>query len=214
MVKRFIWDLDGTILDGDFSKEEELFRANLSEADYTKFISKWFDLLMAYERRYPKYDRKMLSHFLSVTTGVNISPDLIGKWSNYMINVNEAIHPGVVEVLDYLNNKGIENVIYSNAFTNTQVGRLKKVGLDSYFKEIIGAEEYMKPSKEGFLYACGPYKPYKCVMVGDNYDKDILGAKNAGLRTIYYSPKEDVNVPHVKRLVKIKEMLEDEYRRY
>ena len=130
-----------------------------------------------------------------------------------MINVNECIHPGAVEVLDYLNELGIENVIYSNAFTNTQVGRLKKVGLDSYFKEIIGADYHMKPSKEGFLHACGPYKPSKCVMVGDNYDKDILGAKKAGLRTVYYSPKKDVDVPHIKRLIKIKEMLEDEYRR-
>ena len=125
---------------------------------------------------------------------------------NYMINVNECIHPGAVEVLDYLNELGIENVIYSNAFTNTQVGRLKKLGLDSYFKEIIGAEKYMKPSKEGFLHACGPYKPSKCVMIGDNYDKDIVGARNAGLNTIYYSPKKDVDVPHIKRLIKIKEM--------
>ena len=214
MVKRFIWDLDGTILDGDFSKEEELFKANLSEEDYTKFISKWFDLLNSYEKKYSKYDRKLLSSFLSVTSGVNISKELINEWSNYMININECIHPGAVEVLDYLNKLEIENVIYSNAFTNTQVGRLKKVGLDSYFNEVIGAEKHMKPSKEGFLSACGPYKPYRCVMVGDNYDKDILGAKKAGLRTIYYNPKEDVNVPHVKRLVKIKEMLEDEYRRY
>ena len=117
MIKRFIWDLDGTLLDGDFSKEEELFKANLSEEDYTKFISKWFDLLGAYERKYPRYDRKMLSNFLSVNTGVHISKELIDEWSNYMININEAIHPGAVEVLDYLNELGIENVIYSNAFT-------------------------------------------------------------------------------------------------
>ena len=206
MVKRFIWDLDGTLLDGDFSKEEELFKANLSEEDYTKFISKWFDLLGAYERKYPKYDRRMLSNFLSVNTGVHISSELIDEWSNYMININECIHPGAVEVLDYLNELGIENVIYSNAFTNTQVGRLKKLGLDSYFKEIIGADYHMKPSKDGFLSACGPYKPYRCVMVGDNYDKDIVGARNAGLNTIYYSPKKDVDVPHIKRLIKIKEM--------
>ena len=38
MIKRFIWDLDGTILDGDFSIEEKLFKDNLSEEDYTKFI--------------------------------------------------------------------------------------------------------------------------------------------------------------------------------
>ena len=206
MVKRFIWDLDGTILDGDFSKEEKLFKANLSEEDYPKFIDKWFDLLEFYERKYPKYDRKMLSDFLSTNTGVHISKELIDEWSNYMININETIHPGAVEVLDYLNKLGIENVIYSNAFTNTQAGRLKKVGMTSYFKEIIGVDYYMKPCTKGYLYACGPYKSSECVMVGDNYIKDILGAKKAGLRTIYYSPKKDVDVPHIKRLIKIKEM--------
>lgn len=214
MVKRFIWDLNGTILDGDFSIDEKLFKENLSEEDYAKFISKWFALLKTYERKYPKYDRKMLSSFLSTNIGINISSGLIDDWSNYMINVNEVIHPGAVEVLDYLNSKGIENVIYSNGFTNMQVGRLKKVGLDSYFKEIIGADHYMKPSKEGYLYACGPYKPSECVMVGDNYTKDIVGARNVGLDAIYYSPKKDVDIPHIKKLVKIKEMCEHGYGRY
>lgn len=206
MVKRFIWDLDGTLLDGDFSREEELFRANLSEEDFLKFNKQRWDLINAYEREYPRYNKKLLSDFLSIRSGVMINQDLIDKWIDYMINVNECIHPGAVEVLDYLNSLEIENIIYSNLFTKTQVGRLKKLGLDSYFKGIIGADYHMKPSKEGFLYACGPYKPSECVMVGDNYDKDILGARNAGLNTIYYSPKKDVDIPHIKRLVKIKEM--------
>ena len=206
MIKRFIWDLDGTILDGDFSREEELFIANLSEEDFLKFNKQRWDLINAYEREYPRYNKKLLSDFLSIRSGVMINQDLIDKWIDYMINVNECIHPGAVEVLDYLNSLEIENIIYSNWFTKTQVGRLKKLGLDSYFKGIIGADYHMKPSKEGFLYACGPYKPSECVMVGDNYDKDILGARNAGLNTIYYSPKKDVDVPHIKRLIKIKEM--------
>ena len=206
MIKRFIWDLDGTILDGDFSREEELFRANLSEEDFLKFNKQRWDLINAYEREYPRYNKKLLSDFLSIRSGVMINQDLIDKWIDYMINVNECIHPGAVEVLDYLNSLEIENIIYSNWFTKTQVGRLKKLGLDLYFKEIIGADYHMKPSKEGFLSACGPYKPSECVMVGDNYDKDILGARNAGLNTIYYSPKKDVDVPHIKRLIKIKEM--------
>lgn len=206
MVKRFIWGLDGTILDGDFSKEEELFKKNLSEEDFLKFKKQHSDLINAYEKEYPRYNKKSLSDFLSIRSGVMISRDLIDEWIDYMINVNEVIHPGAVEVLDYLNNKGIENVIYSNWFTKTQVGRLKKVGLYSYFKEIIGAEEYMKPSKEGYLYACGEYKPFECVMVGDNYTKDIVGARNVGLDAIYYNPKEDKDIPHIKRLIKIKEM--------
>ena len=206
MIKRFIWDLDGTILDGDFSREEELFRANLSEEDFLKFNKQRWDLINAYEREYPRYNKKLLSDFLSIRSGVMINQDLIDKWIDYMINVNECIHPGAVEVLDYLNSLEIENIIYSNWFTKTQVGRLKKLGLDLYFKEIIGADYYMKPMKEGFLEACGPYKPYRCVMVGDNYDKDIVGARNAGLNTIYYSPKKEVDIPHIKSLVKIKEM--------
>ena len=206
MIKRFIWDLDGTILDGDFSREEELFIANLSEEDFLKFNKQRWDLINAYEREYPRYNKKLLSDFLSIRSGVMINQDLIDKWIDYMINVNECIHPGAVEVLDYLNSLEIENIIYSNWFTKTQVGRLKKLGLDLYFKEIIGADYHMKPSKEGFLSACGPYKPSECVMIGDNYDKDILGARNAGLNTIYYSPKKDVDVPHIKRLIKIKEM--------
>ena len=206
MIKRFIWDLDGTILDGDFSREEELFRANLSEEDFLKFNKQRWDLINTYEREYPRYNKKLLSDFLSIRSGVMINQDLIDKWIDYMINVNECIHPGAVEVLDYLNSLEIENIIYSNWFTKTQVGRLKKLGLDLYFKEIIGADYYMKPMKEGFLEACGPYKPYRCVMVGDNYDKDIVGARNAGLNTIYYSPKKEVDIPHIKSLVKIKEM--------
>ncbi len=206
MVKRFIWDLDGTILDVDFSKEEELFKRNLSEEDFLKFNALCSDLIKAYEKKYLKYDKKLLSKFLSESSGVLISEKLIEKWIDYMIDTNLFIKEGVVEVLEYLNNLGIENVIYSNWFTKTQIGRLKKVGLDSYFKEIIGGDYYIKPNKEGFLYACGSYKPSECVMVGDSYENDILGALNTGLKVIYYCPNDEVSVPHIKKLNEIKEM--------
>ena len=40
----------------------------------------------------------------------------------------------------------------------------------------------------------------------ENYEKDILGSRRAGLEAIYYCPKKDVDVPHIKSLIKIKEM--------
>lgn len=206
MTKRFIWDLDGTILDGDFSKEEDLFRENLSEKDFLKFKEFRFTLIKAYEAECPRYDKKLLSEFLSDKSGILISEALVDKWISYMISINESIHPGAVAILDYLNKLGIENVVYSIWFTKTQVGRLERLGLASSFKEIRGADHFIKPQKEGFLEACGPHHPSECVMVGDNYLKDILGAQNAGLKTIYYSPKKDVEVPHIKKLTKIKEI--------
>ena len=62
-------------------------------------------MLNAYEKEYPKYDKKTLSKFLSDGCNTIISEELIDKWSDYMININESIHPGVIDVLDYLNSR-------------------------------------------------------------------------------------------------------------
>ena len=48
MIKRIIWDLDGTILDGDFSKEEKLFKEYLSEEELRKFKELRYSLLHTY----------------------------------------------------------------------------------------------------------------------------------------------------------------------
>jgi putative hydrolase of the HAD superfamily len=35
----------------------------------------------------------------------------------------------------------------------------------------------------------GTYKD-ECIMIGDNYNTDIVGARNAGLDQIYFNPKK------------------------
>ena len=49
-----------------------------------------------------------------------------------------------------------------------------------------------KPFKEAFLQAIGDNKPEECIMIGDNFERDIKGALNAGLKAIYYNPKNNV----------------------
>ena len=49
MKKRFIFDLDGTLLNGDFSKEINYFKNVLGkEAD--KFLSVYYEILIEYEK--------------------------------------------------------------------------------------------------------------------------------------------------------------------
>ena len=53
-------------------------------------------------------------------------------------------------------------------------------------------------------------KPEVSVMIGDSYEADILGAKNIGMHTLFYTPKEDyvkVKSHKINKLKQIKNYL-------
>ena len=63
-----------------------------------------------------------------------------------------------------------------------------------YFEECFVSQElgHNKPSKEYFeaAFARIPgFDPSECLMVGDSLTSDILGGKNAGLRTVWVNPR-------------------------
>ena len=57
------------------------------------------------------------------------------------------------------------------------------------------------------LIACGEYKPYECVMIGDDLYLDIECAQNIGMNTILVSTKNEntagVNTIVVKKVEEI-----------
>ena len=38
------------------------------------------------------------------------------------------------------------------------------------------------------MQALGDNRPEECIMIGDNFERDIQGALNAGLQAIWYNP--------------------------
>ena len=79
------------------------------------------------------------------------------------------------------------------------------MNLAKYFSECYG-EEKIKPYPESFLLACQNHKPFECVMIGDNYTVDILGAQKLGLNTIFVNPshiENPLNSPEVKQVEEI-----------
>ena len=88
--------------------------------------------------------------------------------------------------------------------------RLVNSGFDKYFTEVYGGEEYKKPDKNAYLMACGNSKPSDTLMVGDSYEFDFLGPKNAGLNALlldkknrfsFLNPTERIN--EIKMLKKV-----------
>ncbi len=70
---------------------------------------------------------------------------------------------------------------------------LKRVGADKYFSGIFTSSDigFEKPDLRFFQeIVCKLNIPVdEFVMIGDNYLKDIEGAKSCGMKTIFYDPK-------------------------
>lgn len=70
---------------------------------------------------------------------------------------------------------------------------LRRVGLERYFEAVFTARELgvCKPGSAFFqalLREVGCVPP-EAVMVGDDYRNDVIGAKRAGLRTVWFNPR-------------------------
>ena len=205
MKKKIIFDLDGTLMNADFSLEDKFFRDKLSCEDAEKFVSMKCDLLLKYENLFFKYDISKFSEFLTIESGVKISESLVEEWLNMGSTLNDKLVPDIVDVLEYLKTKDYELIVLSNWFKSTQINRLKKMGLYDYFVEVYGGDDFLKPNPISYLSICDDVS--ECVMIGDSYNNDFLGPKNIGMEAILYDPDDKISEKcKIKRMNELKEM--------
>lgn len=88
-----------------------------------------------------------------------------------------------------------------NSTKNDIYKALKIVGIDKYIEDVFCYKEigYEKPSIEFFDQILLKLKKGKeeIVMVGDDYQKDYLGAKNYGIHAILYDSTNEMKEPNV-----------------
>lgn len=123
----------------------------------------------------------------------------------------KLLKEGCVDILNYLKPKYHLHII-TNGFKEVQDVKMKGSGITHYFKNIIVSEEHAltKPDEKIFRLAEGFANTQKeeCVMIGDNYDSDIVGALNAGWEAIYFSENNEINYEGhlIKQLHDLKKM--------
>lgn len=93
---------------------------------------------------------------------------------------------GGVEVIKTLHARGYKLGIISNLIGENEIGDwLRADGLDGYFGTVILSSvcHLRKPDPETYLMGCRELglRPEECASVADNLDRDITGAKAAGI---------------------------------
>jgi len=126
---------------------------------------------------------------------------------------NQRAVPGAAELLEALKSK-VKIGIVSNNLLKEQLSKINNIGIASYLDEIVVSEEagFIKPSPEIFQIVLNKLgcKAEESVMIGDSWETDIMGAKNAGIRAIWFNRYGNKN-PDSSPVVEIKSLIPTEY---
>lgn len=102
--------------------------------------------------------------------------------------------PGVEECLAALKEKKFCLGIGTNMTVDYQLRKLEALGLLKYFDFLVTSEEVLAEKPAGKFFACCAEKagalPEECVFVGDDLQKDVMGARNAGMTAVWFCSNE------------------------
>ncbi|MBV8600409.1 MAG: HAD family hydrolase [Candidatus Eremiobacteraeota bacterium] len=107
--------------------------------------------------------------------------------------------PGALELLATLRERGKKLGLITNGFAETHYEKLELLGLERAFDAVLCADEVgmVKPDPRIFLRACELLgaQPSEAAMVGDRFHRDIVGARDAGLFTVYIKMHDETIPP-------------------
>lgn len=140
--------------------------------------------------------------------------ELIG---NYYIEESPRkvnLFPHSHEVLSYLKSEYQLHLI-TNGFSEVQEVKLKCSDLNQYFDQVITSEAAgaKKPDASIFNYAfqCAGAKPSESLMIGDDVEVDIVGAKGVGMDQVLFDPEglyaPETGTYYIRTLKELKEIL-------
>ena len=103
-------------------------------------------------------------------------------------------YPDALPLLAALRTAGCKTALITNGFAATHRDKLRNLGFEDAFDAVLLADEVgmVKPGIRAS--SCAPANSWACrlqgaVMVGDRYDRDIRGAIDAGLRTVWLNER-------------------------
>ncbi len=226
--KVLFFDLDRTLWDYRANSEQTLkdlvtkHTPELVER-FDKFLATFYDvnesLWLEYRNGRLSKDKLSTQRFIDSFNrlGVDAEP-FAEEFSNDYITESPnktKLFPKTIETLKYLKNAGYRMFLLTNGFVEVQKVKIRDSNLEPYFETMITSEEagYQKPHEKIFEFALQIVKAEKndCLMIGDDLESDIEGAKNFGIDTVFFNPAglihESVPTFEIKQLDELTKLL-------
>ena len=221
-IKHIFFDLDNTIWDFDKNSREalsELFKKDTIEthinASFDAFIAIYetinHELWHQYSLKQVTKEELRVQRFSKSFEAFHYhNVVLANRWADDYLTISPYktnLIDGALEVLSYLETKYHLHLI-TNGFKEVQHIKLTQSNIKSFFKQVIISEEHgvNKPHLQIFEIAeklTGAQKN-ECVMIGDNYEADVVGALNAGWQAIYFAKETNNSVKTINQLSELK----------
>ncbi len=193
MIKGCVFDLDNTLLDFMRMKRESVDMAVEAMIDAGLKIKKE----TAIEKIFKLYsethieDQKIFDRFLEIELGFVDYKILAAGIVAYRKakTANMILYPHIRFVLTELLRMGLKLGVISDAPRLQAWTRLAEVGLHTIFNAVITWDDtgIRKPNPEPFLAVLKKLdiEPRESIMVGDWAERDIYGAKEVGMITVF-----------------------------
>ncbi|MFD1293543.1 YjjG family noncanonical pyrimidine nucleotidase [Lutibacter holmesii] len=224
-INHIFFDLDHTLWDFETNSDiafQTIFKQHNVEVSLEKFLNYYKPINQKYWSLYAKdkvsKEELRVGRLKDTFKKINFtaSNTLIDHLSVDYIKVlpdSNLLFDGAHDLLDHLK-PNYELHIITNGFNEVQYKKLEKSNLTKYFKSIITSEDVgvKKPNPIIFQHALATAKATskESIMIGDNWEADIMGAKNAGFDVIYCNFNNEPvsqNIKSVSNLNEIKKYL-------
>ena len=221
-IRNIFFDLDHTLWDFD-KNSASTFRDIFEEEKINIELEEFLEAYIPINNNYWELYRKNLISKEDLRTGrlkdcfkclqLEIDPLTIENLSNNYIKIlpqYNLLLEDTIELLEYLKDHYRLHII-TNGFEEVQQLKLKNSSISQFFSTVTTSEEagVKKPDIRIFQKALEKAKasPISSLMVGDNYEADILGAKVAGMDYIYFNYYKNQETYGVKTVQKLKELM-------
>ena len=227
MLKYILFDLDDTIF--DFTKAERVAITEVFEKigiepseknieRYCEINRECWGMLERGEMTREEIVVLRFDRFFS-EFNLDFSPKMTQEMYVRALGSHHYFIEGAENVLSALSKK-YKLYAVTNGLFAVQSPRIRDARLDRFFDGYFISEDigFSKPRVEFFDIAFSKtegFEKEKAIIVGDSLQSDILGGKNAGVRTCYYNPNNKENkgkiIPdyEIKKLSELPRLLEE-----
>ena len=224
-IKHIFFDLDHTLWDFETNSNKTfsfIFEKNDLNIKFQDFIEVYQPINHRYWKLYRedkiskadlRYGRlREAFDAIEFEASDNMIKILSEEYITYLASHN-TLFDNAIPVLEYLQQKYSMHII-TNGFEEVQHRKLHNSNLLPFFDQVITSEKVgvKKPNPEIFEYALdiAGASIAESIMIGDNFEADILGAKNVGMEVIFCRFNGEIateEVPTIESLIELKNFL-------